>query len=98
MKSITKIEKDGYILVNNPDLVPEYKFNLSNYAIGSGERALYFGELQIYNTLKVEGELNVLSGTLYSYNLGSSITSDTTIYGVINVTDEINIGGILTVI
>ena len=98
MKGISKIERDGYIIVDNPDLVNEYKISTYNYTIGSGERALYFGELQIYNTLRVEGELDVLDGTLYNYNLSSSIIQDTTIYGTITVTDEINIGAILTVI
>ena len=98
MKSVSKIERDGYIIVDNPDIVNEYKISTCNYTIGSGERALYFGELQIYNTLRVEGELDILGGTLYNYNLSSSIIQDTTIYGTITVTDEINIGAILTVI
>ena len=100
MKSVTKIERDGYIIVSNPDLVNDYKISTSNYTIGSGERALYFGELQVYNTLRVEGELNVLQGTLYNYILSNSITTNTTIYGVVTVDSPsaVNIGAELNII
>ena len=100
MKGVVKSERDGYIIVPNPDLIREYKISTSNYTIGSGERALYFGELQIYNTLKVEGELNVLQGTLYNYILNQSITSDTSVYGTVTVDSPsaIDIGGTLTIL
>jgi hypothetical protein len=98
MKSITKIERDDYLIIPNPDLVNDYKFNLSNYTIGSGERALYFGELQVYNTLRVEGELNVLQGTVYNYTLSQSITSNQTLYGKVTVDGTIDIGAELTII
>ena len=98
MKSVSSIERDGYVIVSNPDSILDYKINTSNYTIGSGERGLYFGELQVYNTLRVEGELNVLQGNSYTYNLSSSITVDTNLYGVVNVTDTVNIGAELTIL
>ena len=97
MKSITTIEKDDYLITSNPDLVNEYKFNLTNYSIGSGERALYFGELQVYNTLRVEGELNILQGSVYNYILDESITSNQTLYGQVTVDGTIDIGAELTI-
>jgi hypothetical protein len=97
MKSVTTIERDDYLVISNPDLVNEYKFNLTNYTIGSGERALYFGELQVYNTLRVEGELNILQGSVYNYILNESITSNQTLYGQITVDGTIDIGAELTI-
>ena len=98
MKSFTKIEEDDYLIIPNPDLVNNYKFNFSNYSIGSGEKALYFGELQIYNTLRVEGELNILQGSVYNYILDESITSNQTLYGQITVDGTIDIGAELTIV
>ena len=98
MKSISSIERDDYVIISNPNSILDYKINTSNYTIGSGERGLYFGELQVYNTLRVEGELNVLQGNTYTYNLSSSITSDTNLYGTVNVTDTVNIGATLTIL
>jgi hypothetical protein len=91
MKSVTTIERDDYLVISNPDLVNEYKFNLTNYTIGSGERALYFGELQVYNTLRVEGELNILQGSVYNYTLNENIEQNTNIYGTINVDGTVDI-------
>jgi len=65
MKSITKIERDDYLVLPNPDLVNEYKVINFDYVVGSGERTLFFGELQVNSILRVEGELNVLHGNLY---------------------------------
>lgn len=98
MKSVSSMERDGYVVISNPNSVLDYKINTSNYTIGSGERGLYFGELQIYNTLRVEGELNVLQGNSYTYNLSSSVTSDMSLYGIVNVTDTVNIGAELTIL
>ena len=98
MKSVSSIERDGYVIVSNTDSVLDYKINTSNYTIGSGERGLYFGELQVYNTLRVEGELNVLQGSSYTYNLSSSVDTDMNIYGIVNVTDTVNIGAELTIL
>ena len=98
MKSFTKIEEDDYLIIPNPDLVNNYKFNFSNYSIGSGEKALYFGELQIYNTLRVEGELNILQGSVYNYTLSQSITSNQTLYGQITVDGTIDIGAEVTIV
>jgi len=100
MKGVIKSERDGYIIVPNPDLVSDYKISTSNYTIGSGEKALYFGELQVYNTLRVEGELHVLQGTLYNYILSNSITTNTTLYGVVTVDSPsaIDIGAELDII
>jgi hypothetical protein len=98
MKSVTTIERDDYLIISNPDLVNDYKFNLTNYTIGSGERALYFGELQVYNTLRVEGELNILQGSVYNYILNESITSNQTLYGQITVDGTIDIGAELTIV
>jgi len=64
MKSNTKIQRDGFIILDNPDLNNDYKILNIPYIIGSGEKALCFGELQVYDTLRIEGELNVLQGTL----------------------------------
>jgi hypothetical protein len=64
MKSVSKIERDDYLVIPNPDLVNEYKSIDYNYTIGSGELALFFGELQVNCILRVEGELSVLKGTL----------------------------------
>lgn len=98
MKSVTTIERDDYLVIPNPDLVNDYKFNLTNYTIGSGERALYFGELQVYNTLRVEGELNILQGSVYNYILDESITSNQTLYGQVTVDGTIDIGAELTIV
>lgn len=65
MKSITKIERDDYLVIRNPNLVNEYKLINFDYTIGSGERALFFGELQVNCILRIEGELNLLNGNLY---------------------------------
>jgi hypothetical protein len=64
MNSITKIERDDYLIIPNPDLVNDYKIISYDYTIGSGELGLFFGELQVNCILRVEGELNVLQGTL----------------------------------
>jgi hypothetical protein len=64
MNSISKIERDDYLIIPNPDLVNDYKIINCNYTIGSGELALFFGELQVNSILRVEGELSVLKGTL----------------------------------
>ena len=98
MKSVSKIERDDYIIISNPDLVNDYKINPSNYTIGSGEKAIYFGELQIYNTLRVEGEVHVLSGTVYNYTLNQSVVSNQTIYGKVTVDGTINIGAEVTIL
>ena len=98
MKSISSMERDDYVIISNPNSILDYKINTSNYTIGSGERGLYFGELQVYNTLRVEGELNVLQGNTYTYNLSSSITVDTNLYGTVNVTDTVNMGAELTIL
>jgi len=98
MKSVTTIERDDYLVIPNPDLVNDYKFNFTNYTIGSGERALYFGELQVYNTLRVEGELNILQGSVYNYILDESITSNQTLYGQVTVDGTIDIGAELTIV
>lgn len=65
MKSITSLEKNGYLVIDSPDLVDSNKILNSNYVIGSGERVLLFGELQINSILRIEGELNLLQGQLY---------------------------------
>lgn len=98
MKGVSKMERDGYILIDNPDLVNEYKILLSDYRIGSGDKAIFFGELQSYGDLKVDGELMILRGTPYQYTLNSSITSDTTLYGPIDIDGTINVGGTLTIL
>ena len=98
MKSVSSLERDGYIIVSNPNLQLEHKINNYNYVVGSGERRLYFGELQIYNTLRVEGEVNILQGTAYVYNLSSSVTENISLYGSVNVTDIVNIGAELTIL
>ena len=98
MKGISKMEKDGYILIDNPDLVNEYKILLSDYRIGSGDKAIFFGELQSYGDLKVDGELMILIGTPYQYTLNSSITTNTTLYGPVNIDGTINIGATLTIL
>ena len=64
MKSVSKIERDDYLVISNPDLVNDYKSINCNYTIGSGELALFFGELQVNSILRVEGELTILKGTL----------------------------------
>lgn len=64
MKSITKIERDDYLVLPNLDLVNEYKVINFDYVVGSGERALFFGELQVNSILRIEGELNILNGNL----------------------------------
>lgn len=98
MKSITSLEKNGYLIIDNPDLNTDYKISNINHTIGSGERALYFGELQIYNTLRVEGELNILMGTSYSFILNNNITENKNIYGPIIVDGNIDIGAELTIL
>jgi hypothetical protein len=98
MNGVSKIERDDYLIVSNPDLNNEHKIINSNYIIGSGERALFFGELQVYNTLRIEGEINILNGNLYNYILNYNITYDQNIYGVITIDGIVNIDGVLNII
>jgi hypothetical protein len=98
MQSVSKIERDDYLLLPNPDIANDYKISPSNYTIGSGERALYFGELQIYDTLRVEGEINILTGNLYNYILNNNITYNQSIYGTITINGTITIGAQLSII
>ena len=98
MKGVSKIERDGYIIVDNPDIVNEYKILQSDYRVGSGDKVLFFGELQVYGDLKVDGELMILRGTPYQYTLNSNITSNTTLYGPVDIDGTINIGETLTIL
>ena len=98
MNGVTRIERDGYLLVPNPDLVNEYKILLRDYRIGSGDKAIFFGELQSYGDLRIEGELIILRGTPYQYTLNSSITTNTTLYGPVNIDGTINIGETLMIL
>lgn len=91
MKSVTAIENDDYLLISNPNLVMDQKIMSASYSIGSGERALFFGELQVYNTLRVEGHLDVLQGSVYNYTLNENIEQNTNIYGTINVDGTVDI-------
>jgi hypothetical protein len=86
MKSITKIERDDYLIIPNPDLVNEYKSISYDYTVGSGELALFFGELQVNSILRVEGELNVLRGNDYISNIPPSGLSYNNI--VVNVNNS----------
>ena len=99
ISTFTTLEKDGYLIrPNSPDTINDYKLSTSNYTIASNERNLYFGELNVYNILRVEGELNVLDGSLFSNVLNYDIVNDETIYGTLFINDEIRIGAELTVI
>lgn len=98
MKSITTIERNNYLLIKNPDLIKEYKILPMNHIIGSGERALFFGELQVYEKLNVEGELEILEGSIYSETLNQNIDTDTILYGTVTVDGEIEINSELSVI
>lgn len=62
IQSITKIERDGYVIIKNPDLVNEYKIINTSLTVGSGERSIFFGEIKVNEPLKVYGELDVLQG------------------------------------
>jgi hypothetical protein len=89
MKSISKIERDDYLLIPNPDLVNDYKSINFNYTISSGELGLFFGELQVNSILRVEGELSVLRGNNYINNIPPSGLSYTNI--VVNINSSTSV-------
>ena len=85
------LEKNGYLLLNNPNLENNYKLSNENSILGSNEHYLLFGELQVYNSIRVEGELTILKGNQYLYDLNRDINYNQNIYGPIVINQEINI-------
>lgn len=99
MRSIPKMERDGYIICANPDSILSAKIVPQPYRIGSGERALFFGECQVYGNLVCEGQLDVQPGTSYLYNINDlSITSDLTAYGIVQINNELSLNATLTIL
>lgn len=74
----------------NPDRDNSSKIMNYNYAVSNSEKALVFGELQVYGTLLVNGELEVLQGESYVGTFPTTINSPYTIYGPVFV-DELTI-------
>ena len=85
------LEKNGYLLLNNPNFENNYKLSNENSILGSNEHYLLFGELQVYNSIRVEGELTILKGNQYLYDLNRDINYNQNIYGPIVINQEINI-------
>jgi len=87
LRSVSTFVRDGYIKVSNPDLIPSSKLITVESHVGSGEKLLSFGELQVHDVLKVEGEVSVLTGTTDQTVslIASSISENTTLYGIAEV-------------
>ena len=98
MSNKPTLEKNGYLLLNNPNLENNYKISNVNATVGSSEQYLLFGELQVYGSLRVEGKLTILKGNNYLYILNKDINYDQSIYGQISITEEINIRKELTIL
>ena len=98
VKKFTFIEKDEYLLIDNPDSINDYKIMNLSTIIGSSEVALYFGELQIHEVLRIDGEVNVFKGSPYVNVLNHDIFFDETLIGEVTINDEVFINAELTII
>ena len=104
IRSVYTTTRDGYVKITNPDTIPSTKVNTIASRIGSAEKQVVFGSLDIIEPLTVEGELLVLTGTPLSEQpltvLNSSITENTTLYGpvLVNADGVITIGATLTIL
>lgn len=82
----------------NPDLDNSSKIMNYDYAISNSEKALAFGELQVYGKLLVNGELEVLPGENYIGTFPSIISSPFFIYGPVIVNDITTINDEVTIL
>ena len=98
MKHIPKIERDGYMICSVQDSISEAKISSFSNRVGSGERMIAFGELQIYGTFICEGQLDIQLGTPYSYILNKNILFDTSVYGTVTVDGEVSLNGELNIL
>lgn len=104
LRSTSKIVRDGYLKVTNPDSIPYTKVNSVASRVSSGEKQVVFGSFDAIEPLTVEGELIVLVGTPLNEQvltiLNTSITSDTTLYGPVNVDSPtaVDIGATVTIL
>jgi hypothetical protein len=104
IRSVYTTTRDGYVKITNPDAIPSTKVNTIASRIGSAEKQVVFGSLDVIEPLTVEGELLVLVGTPLSEQtltvLNSSITENTTLYGpvLVNADGVITIGATLTIL
>lgn len=104
LRSVSKIVRDGYIKVTNPDSIPYTKVNSVASRVGSAEKQVVFGSFDAIEPIIVEGELIVLVGTPISEQtlttLNTSITNDITFYGPVTVDSPsaLDIGATVTIL
>lgn len=104
IRSVYKTTRDGYVKITNPDALPSTKVNTVASRIGSAEKQVVFGSLDIIEPLTVEGELVILTGTPLTEQvltiLNTSITQSTTLYGPVQVNADaaLSIEGTLTIL
>jgi hypothetical protein len=77
----------------NPDRDNSSKIMNYNHAISNREKAIVFGELQVYGELLVNGELEVLQGESYVGTFPAIISGSYSIYGPVDVTELTTING-----
>lgn len=93
---VTSPQPLSYVV--DPDNVPSSKVLNYNYSVGSSEVVHFFGELQVYGNLAVHGEVTVQRGNPLQENLPSTVSYDTTLYGPVVVSSEVNVNASVTVL
>lgn len=106
LRSATTTVRDGYVKLTNPDAIPSTKVVTTSTRIGSAEKAVVFGSIDVIEPLTVEGELVVLVGTPLTEQtltlLNSDVLEDTTLFGPVDVlapgADSVTLIGDLTIL